>query len=145
MLPNEMSASELAPALIIFYFLICDCRGKADHSWSLPKTVSKERERLNITKSACGRDGKQFCSTLTLTAAQANHTGYYSCKYLSPAWRNKQAQSTIYIFIHGKTSIFYILLFIASSKVIKPPLTHWKGGFPRVGKKGPRREVQAWL
>ncbi|XP_016064932.1 PREDICTED: vascular endothelial growth factor receptor 1 [Miniopterus natalensis] len=77
-----------------------ECRGKADHSWSLPKTVSKERERLNITKSACGRDGKQFCSTLTLTAAQANHTGYYSCKYLSPAWRNKQAQSTIYIFIH---------------------------------------------
>ncbi|XP_036107680.1 vascular endothelial growth factor receptor 1 [Molossus molossus] len=80
--------------------LCIKCRGKADHSWSLPETVRKDSKKLNITKSACGRNGKQYCSTLTLTAAQAHHTGFYSCKYLStPASKNKQTESTIYIFI----------------------------------------------
>ncbi|XP_037022752.2 vascular endothelial growth factor receptor 1 [Artibeus jamaicensis] len=81
--------------------LYIKCRGKADHSWSLPETVSKDKKRLNITKSACGRNNKLFCSTLTLTMAQANHTGFYSCKYLSiPASKNKQTESKIYIFIN---------------------------------------------
>ncbi|XP_062959635.1 vascular endothelial growth factor receptor 1 isoform X2 [Cynocephalus volans] len=76
------------------------CRGEAAHSWSLPETVSKESKRLNITKSACGRNGKQFCSTLTLNMAQANHTGLYSCKYLPIPTSKKEAESTIYIFIN---------------------------------------------
>uniref|UniRef100_A0A8C6CXW4 Vascular endothelial growth factor receptor 1 n=1 Tax=Moschus moschiferus TaxID=68415 RepID=A0A8C6CXW4_MOSMO len=79
------------------------CRGGAAHAWSLPATVSKENQsgKLNITKSACGKNGKKFCSTLTLNAAQANHTGFYSCRYLSaPASNKKIAESTIYIFIN---------------------------------------------
>ncbi|XP_032735864.1 vascular endothelial growth factor receptor 1 isoform X2 [Lontra canadensis] len=81
--------------------LYLQCRGEAAHSWSLPETVRKESKRLSIAKSACGRHGKQFCSTLTLNAAQANHTGFYSCKYLSiPASKKKKTESTIYIFIN---------------------------------------------
>ncbi|XP_045833888.1 vascular endothelial growth factor receptor 1 [Meles meles] len=81
--------------------LYLQCRGEAAHSWSLPETVRKESKRLSIAKSACGRNGKQFCSTLTLNAAQANHTGFYSCKYLSiPASKKKKTESTIYIFIN---------------------------------------------
>ncbi|XP_073084758.1 vascular endothelial growth factor receptor 1 isoform X6 [Manis javanica] len=81
--------------------LYLKCRGEAAHSWSLPETVSKESKRLSVTKSACGRNGKQFCSTLTLNTAQANHTGFYSCKYLStPASKKKKTESTIYIFIN---------------------------------------------
>ncbi|XP_073750842.1 vascular endothelial growth factor receptor 1 isoform X2 [Callorhinus ursinus] len=81
--------------------LYLKCRGEAAHSWSLPETVRKESKRLSITKSACGRNGKQFCSTLTLNTAQANHTGFYSCKYLSiPASKKKKTESTIYIFIN---------------------------------------------
>ncbi|XP_077015052.1 vascular endothelial growth factor receptor 1 isoform X2 [Tamandua tetradactyla] len=77
------------------------CRGEAAHSWSLPDTVGKESRRLTITKSACGRNGKQFCSALTLNNAQANHTGFYSCKYLSiPASKKTRQESTIYIFIN---------------------------------------------
>ncbi|XP_005877334.1 PREDICTED: vascular endothelial growth factor receptor 1 [Myotis brandtii] len=82
------------------------CRGKTDHSWSLPETVSKESKRLNITKYACGRDGKQFCSTLTLTTAEANDTGFYSCKYLSSTSKNKLTESTIYIFINDTSRPF---------------------------------------
>ncbi|XP_044105454.1 vascular endothelial growth factor receptor 1 isoform X2 [Neovison vison] len=81
--------------------LLLRCRGEAAHSWSLPETVRKESKRLSIAKSACGRNGKQFCSTLTLNAAQANHTGFYSCKYLSiPASKKRKTESTIYIFIN---------------------------------------------
>nr|XP_019592053.1 PREDICTED: vascular endothelial growth factor receptor 1 [Rhinolophus sinicus] len=81
--------------------LYLKCRGAAAHAWSLPETVSKESKRLSITKSACGKNGKQFCSTLTLATAQANHTGFYSCKYLSmPASKKKKTESTIYIFIN---------------------------------------------
>uniref|UniRef100_A0A2K6FS75 Platelet-derived growth factor receptor-like protein n=1 Tax=Propithecus coquereli TaxID=379532 RepID=A0A2K6FS75_PROCO len=81
--------------------LYLKCRGEAAHSWSLPETVSKESKRLSITKSACGRNSKQFCSTLTLTMAQANHTGFYSCKYLArPTSKKKKTESTIYIFIN---------------------------------------------
>ncbi|XP_039718622.1 vascular endothelial growth factor receptor 1 isoform X1 [Pteropus medius] len=77
------------------------CRGKAAHSWSLPETVSKESRRLSITQYACGSNGKQFCSTLNLTEAQANHTGFYSCKYLStPASKEEETESTTYIFIN---------------------------------------------
>uniref|UniRef100_A0A2K6LRL8 Platelet-derived growth factor receptor-like protein n=1 Tax=Rhinopithecus bieti TaxID=61621 RepID=A0A2K6LRL8_RHIBE len=75
------------------------CRGEAAHQWSLPETVTKESERLSITESACGRNGKQFCSTLTLNAAQANHTGFYSCKYLAVPTSKKETESAIYIFI----------------------------------------------
>ncbi|XP_037655805.1 vascular endothelial growth factor receptor 1 isoform X1 [Choloepus didactylus] len=87
--------------------LYLKCRGEAAHSWSLPETVSRGSKRLSITKSACGRNGKQFCSTLTLNNAQANHTGFYSCKYLSiPASKKKKTDSTIYIFINDPESPF---------------------------------------
>ncbi|EHB00456.1 Vascular endothelial growth factor receptor 1, partial [Heterocephalus glaber] len=80
--------------------LFLKCRSEAPHSWSFPKTVSKENKRLTITKSACGRNSKQFCSTLTLNSAQANHTGFYRCKYLPDSTSNKkQTESAIYIFI----------------------------------------------
>uniref|UniRef100_A0A8D1DSB5 Fms related receptor tyrosine kinase 1 n=1 Tax=Sus scrofa TaxID=9823 RepID=A0A8D1DSB5_PIG len=81
--------------------LYLKCRGEAAHSWSLPASVRKDSWRLSITKSTCGRSDKQFCSTLTLNAAQANHTGFYSCKYLAtPPSKKKRAESTIYIFIN---------------------------------------------
>ncbi|XP_054986449.1 LOW QUALITY PROTEIN: vascular endothelial growth factor receptor 1 [Sorex araneus] len=81
--------------------LYLKCRGDAAHSWSLPETVNRESKRLSIRDSICGRNSKQFCSTLTLNMAQANHTGFYSCKYLSiPASRKKRIESSIYIFIN---------------------------------------------
>ena len=129
-LRNEMNALALAPALMVFCFLLCDCRGGAAHAWSLPATVSKEnqRQKLSITKSACGRNGKRFCSTLTLYAAQANHTGFYSCKYLSTSASKKKGESTIYIFINGKSFISHILFSVAVQRVINPP-GPWKGHF----------------
>ena len=120
---NEMNALALALTLTVFCFLLYDCRGGAAHAWYLPEAVNRENQsgKLNITKSACGKNLKKFCSTLTLNAAQANHTGFYSCRYLSaPASKNK-AESTIYIFINGKSFIFHIVFSVAVQQVINPP------------------------
>jgi len=76
------------------------------HSWSLPEALSKDSKRLNVTKYACGRNGTQFCSTLTLSRTQANDTGRYSCRYpTSPA--KKKRESIVYVFINGKTVGFF--------------------------------------
>nr|KAF6373674.1 fms related receptor tyrosine kinase 1 [Pipistrellus kuhlii] len=102
----ELSLNDTQHVIQVGKKLSIKCRGKADHSWSLPETVSKESKRLNITKYACGKGGKQFCSTLTLTTAEANDTGFYSCKYLSSTSKNKLTESTIYIFINDTSRPF---------------------------------------
>ncbi|KAM4860047.1 vascular endothelial growth factor receptor 1 [Thomomys bottae] len=76
------------------------CRGKAAHSWFFPETVNKQSKSLSITNSACGKDNKEFCSTLTLSMVQVNHTGFYSCRYLLKANSKKKVESAIYIFIN---------------------------------------------
>uniref|UniRef100_A0A8C2UB23 Platelet-derived growth factor receptor-like protein n=1 Tax=Coturnix japonica TaxID=93934 RepID=A0A8C2UB23_COTJA len=81
------------------------CRGEMLHSWSLPETLSKDSKRLNVTKYACGRNGTQSCSTLTLSRTQANDTGRYSCRYpTSPA--KKKRESTVYVFINDTSHPF---------------------------------------
>ncbi|XP_048350589.1 vascular endothelial growth factor receptor 1 isoform X2 [Sphaerodactylus townsendi] len=82
------------------------CSGEVAHSWSLPEGLSKDSKRLNITTYTCGRNRRQFCSRLTLNRAQANDTGYYSCKYPSSSAVRKKTVSTIYIFINDTHSPF---------------------------------------
>ncbi|XP_067419027.1 vascular endothelial growth factor receptor 1 isoform X3 [Emydura macquarii macquarii] len=82
------------------------CRGEMVHSWSLPEAPSKESKRLKVIKYACGRNGKQFCSSLTLSRTQANDTGYYRCKYPSSSAVKKKTESTVYIFINDTGSPF---------------------------------------
>uniref|UniRef100_A0A452H3Y9 Vascular endothelial growth factor receptor 1 n=1 Tax=Gopherus agassizii TaxID=38772 RepID=A0A452H3Y9_9SAUR len=82
------------------------CRGEMVHSWSLPEAPSQESKRLKVIKYACGRNGKQFCSSLTLSRAQANDTGYYRCKYASSSAVKKKTESTVYIFINDTGSPF---------------------------------------
>uniref|UniRef100_A0A803YB59 Platelet-derived growth factor receptor-like protein n=1 Tax=Meleagris gallopavo TaxID=9103 RepID=A0A803YB59_MELGA len=81
------------------------CRGEMLHSWSLPETLSKDSKRLNVTKYACGRNGTQSCSTLTLSRTQASDTGRYSCRYpTSPV--KKKRESIVYVFINDTSNPF---------------------------------------
>ncbi|XP_053161510.1 vascular endothelial growth factor receptor 1 isoform X2 [Hemicordylus capensis] len=82
------------------------CSGEVVHSWSLPEGLNKDSKRLNIIPYTCGRNGRQFCSSLTLNRAQANDTGYYSCKYPLSSSVRKKTVSTIYVFINDTHSPF---------------------------------------
>uniref|UniRef100_A0ABM5FWT8 receptor protein-tyrosine kinase n=1 Tax=Pogona vitticeps TaxID=103695 RepID=A0ABM5FWT8_9SAUR len=82
------------------------CSGEVAHSWSVPESLSKDTSRLNIITYNCGRNGKQFCSNLTLNRAQASDTGYYSCKYPFSSAVRKKIVSTIYVFINDTRSPF---------------------------------------
>ncbi|XP_023570880.1 vascular endothelial growth factor receptor 1 isoform X2 [Octodon degus] len=95
------------------------CRSGAAHSWSLPESLSMENERLRITKSSCGRNGKLFCSTLTVNSAHINDTGFYSCRHLPGSTsKEKQPDPTIYIYVRdiGKP---FIEMFPETPKVIQ--------------------------
>uniref|UniRef100_A0A8B9CQS8 receptor protein-tyrosine kinase n=1 Tax=Anser brachyrhynchus TaxID=132585 RepID=A0A8B9CQS8_9AVES len=81
------------------------CRGEMVHSWSLPETLSKDSKRLKVIKYACGRNGKQSCSSLTLSRTQASDTGNYSCKYPTSAAKKKK-ESTVYVFINDTGNPF---------------------------------------
>ncbi|NXA53434.1 VGFR1 factor, partial [Nothocercus julius] len=81
------------------------CRGEMVHSWSLPETLSKDSKRLKVIKYACGRNGKQSCSSLTLSRTQASDTGNYSCKYPTSAVKKKK-ESTVYVFINDTGNPF---------------------------------------
>ncbi|XP_005406416.1 PREDICTED: vascular endothelial growth factor receptor 1 isoform X2 [Chinchilla lanigera] len=83
------------------------CRGEVPHSWSFPKTVSEKHTQLSITNSTCGTAGEQFCSTLTLTSAQASQSGFYGCKYVPNSTSDeKERETTIYIFISDRERPF---------------------------------------
>ncbi|KAM6179031.1 vascular endothelial growth factor receptor 1 [Rhynchocyon petersi] len=84
-----------------------ECRSNEAHQWFLPDSVSNETTRLSITESACGKDGRQFCSTLSLSEAQVNHTGFYSCRCISKSASKKtRAEATIYVFINDASHPF---------------------------------------
>ncbi|XP_062830747.1 vascular endothelial growth factor receptor 1 isoform X1 [Anolis carolinensis] len=82
------------------------CSGEVVHSWSLPESLTKDSKRVDIITSTCGRNGKQFCSSLTLNRAQPGDTGYYSCKYPSSSALRKKTVSKIYVFINGTHNPF---------------------------------------
>ncbi|KAJ7320222.1 hypothetical protein JRQ81_019733 [Phrynocephalus forsythii] len=82
------------------------CSGEVAHSWSVPESLSKVNDRLNIITYSCGKNGKHFCSNLTLNRAQASDTGYYSCKYPFSSAVRKKTTSSIYIFINDTRSPF---------------------------------------
>ncbi|XP_006894149.1 PREDICTED: vascular endothelial growth factor receptor 1 [Elephantulus edwardii] len=80
--------------------LYLKCRGDRPHRWSLPDSVRKETKKLSITESACGKNGQQFCTTLTLSEAQVNHTGFYSCRDISkPVSKKMRTEAKIYVFV----------------------------------------------
>ncbi|XP_013918690.1 PREDICTED: vascular endothelial growth factor receptor 1, partial [Thamnophis sirtalis] len=82
------------------------CSGDVPHSWFLPKTLSRNDNRLNTMTFACGKHNKHFCSSLTLNRAQATDTGYYSCKYPSSSEVKKKTGSKIYVFINDTKNPF---------------------------------------
>lgn len=103
--PPELSVKSKQYVLQAGQTLHLICRGNVAQTWILPETVNREK-RLSVTYSACGKNNKEFCTSLTLKMVQANHTGLYSCKYKANSASKSKRKSSIYIFINDPNRPF---------------------------------------
>uniref|UniRef100_A0A672ZR33 receptor protein-tyrosine kinase n=1 Tax=Sphaeramia orbicularis TaxID=375764 RepID=A0A672ZR33_9TELE len=68
-------------------------RGRWELTWALPSGVG--RDQVQMEESRCGRTGQQFCSRLTLSPTEAQHTGLYRCRYR----HRTHKQSSVYVYV----------------------------------------------
>lgn len=78
------------------------CRGQASVGWAGSNHPDATKGRLQVTNFRCGGKRKYFCSTMILRNAHRNDTGYYTCKYATPATNESQ----IYLFVRDPQSPF---------------------------------------
>uniref|UniRef100_A0A8C0ES58 receptor protein-tyrosine kinase n=1 Tax=Bubo bubo TaxID=30461 RepID=A0A8C0ES58_BUBBB len=69
------------------------CSGQRPLEWSWPSNQSSVEKRISVTDCSDG----PYCKTLTLLKVIGNDTGDYRCLY-----RDKQAATTIYVYVQGK-------------------------------------------
>ncbi|XP_067903456.1 vascular endothelial growth factor receptor kdr-like [Heterodontus francisci] len=104
------------------------CRGQASLNWSGPNHPDAAKDRLNITNYKCNDKQKYFCSTMTLSKAHRNDTGYYTCEYATSA-ANENLKSQIYFFVTDHQSPFVessaeypkLIKFDGSSEIVVIP------------------------
>ncbi|KAF4075767.1 hypothetical protein AMELA_G00222560 [Ameiurus melas] len=72
-----------------------NCRGRWELEWVYPTGVSKSHPSARVEETRCGKRANQYCSSLILSPALAQHTGSYRCRY-----SHKQHKHTsVYIYI----------------------------------------------
>ncbi|CAB1349827.1 unnamed protein product, partial [Coregonus sp. 'balchen'] len=69
--------------------------GRWELSWAFPGGVARDQERLRLEDYRCGRQSQHYCSQLTLSSAQAQHTGSFRCRYSQRTRR----QSAVYVYV----------------------------------------------
>ncbi|KAL1006502.1 hypothetical protein UPYG_G00073180 [Umbra pygmaea] len=75
--------------------LTITCRGRWELSWALPSAMIGGQEKVKLEDSRCGKQRQHYCSQLTLSYAQAKHTGSYRCRYR----HQSRKQNAVYIYI----------------------------------------------
>ncbi|KAJ8375418.1 hypothetical protein SKAU_G00059980 [Synaphobranchus kaupii] len=77
-------------------------RGRWELSWAFPVGVAKEQPSMVVVQSRCAIQEHLYCSGLTLTSAQPQHTGSFRCRY-----RHKnRKQTSLYVYITGSQQPF---------------------------------------
>lgn len=69
------------------------CRGRWELSWAFPSGLAKEQVRVHEFR--CGRTSQQYCSKVTVSRSQAQHTGPFRCRYRHRA----QKQTSVYVYV----------------------------------------------
>uniref|UniRef100_A0A4W5K9K5 Platelet-derived growth factor receptor-like protein n=1 Tax=Hucho hucho TaxID=62062 RepID=A0A4W5K9K5_9TELE len=82
--------------------LTIHCRGRWELSWAFPGGVARDQERMRLEDSRCGRQSQHYCSQLTLSSAQAQHTGSFRCRYTHRTRR----QSAVYVYVTDRQRPF---------------------------------------
>uniref|UniRef100_A0A8C0ERA0 receptor protein-tyrosine kinase n=1 Tax=Bubo bubo TaxID=30461 RepID=A0A8C0ERA0_BUBBB len=88
------------------------CSGQRPLEWSWPSNQSSVEKRISVTDCSDG----PYCKTLTLLKVIGNDTGDYRCLY-----RDKQAATTIYVYVQGKFSDQLGIVYITKNKTVVVP------------------------
>ncbi|XP_038583827.1 vascular endothelial growth factor receptor 1 isoform X1 [Micropterus salmoides] len=73
--------------------LLLGCRGRWELTWAYPSGLA--RDQVQVEESRCGKTSQQYCSRLTVSHSQAQHTGLFRCRYRHRA----QKQTSIYVYV----------------------------------------------
>ncbi|XP_034562745.1 vascular endothelial growth factor receptor 1 isoform X2 [Notolabrus celidotus] len=69
------------------------CRGRWELSWAFPSGLA--RDQVQVEESRCGKTGQQYCSSVTVSRSQAQHTGLFRCRYQ----HRTRKQTSIYVYV----------------------------------------------
>ncbi|XP_040921731.1 vascular endothelial growth factor receptor 1 isoform X2 [Toxotes jaculatrix] len=69
------------------------CRGRWELTWAFPSGLA--RDQVQVEESRCGRKSQQYCSRLTVSRSQAQHTGPFRCRYR----HRLRKQTSVYVYI----------------------------------------------
>ncbi|XP_075936299.1 vascular endothelial growth factor receptor 1-like [Anarhichas minor] len=73
--------------------LLLSCRGRWELAWAFPSGLA--RDEVQVEESRCGRKGQHYCSGLTVSSIQAQHTGLFRCRYL----HRTRKQTSVYVYV----------------------------------------------
>ncbi|XP_036934609.1 vascular endothelial growth factor receptor 1 isoform X2 [Acanthopagrus latus] len=73
--------------------LLLSCRGRWELSWALPSGLSGDQ--VHVEESRCGRTSTLYCSVVTVSRSQVQHTGQFRCRYRHRTRR----QTSIYVYV----------------------------------------------
>ncbi|XP_070841804.1 vascular endothelial growth factor receptor 1 isoform X2 [Chaetodon trifascialis] len=73
--------------------LLLSCRGRWELSWAFPSGLA--RDQVRVVESRCGKTRQQYCSLVTVSRSQAQHTGTFRCRYRL----RTQKQTSIYVYV----------------------------------------------
>ncbi|XP_068437356.1 vascular endothelial growth factor receptor 1 isoform X3 [Clinocottus analis] len=73
--------------------LLLSCRGRWELTWAFPSGLAKDEVR--VQESRCGSNSHQYCSGLTVSSTQFQHTGLFRCRYR----HRTQKQTSVYVYV----------------------------------------------
>uniref|UniRef100_A0A671TXQ5 receptor protein-tyrosine kinase n=1 Tax=Sparus aurata TaxID=8175 RepID=A0A671TXQ5_SPAAU len=75
----------------LFNYLLA--RGRWELSWAFPSGLS--RDQVHVEESRCGRTSTLYCSVVTVSRSQVQHTGLFRCRYR----HRTRKQTSIYVYV----------------------------------------------
>ncbi|XP_019897332.2 vascular endothelial growth factor receptor 1 isoform X2 [Esox lucius] len=102
--------------------LTINCRGRWELSWALPGSLARGQDGVKLEESRCGKQRQHYCSQLTLSSAQARHTGQYRCRYRHQTHK----QAAVYIYVTDSQRPF------VEEQAAIPDVVYMKEGKPLV-------------
>ncbi|XP_040023464.2 vascular endothelial growth factor receptor 1 isoform X2 [Gasterosteus aculeatus] len=80
--------------------LVLSCRGRWELAWTYPSGLA--RDEVRVEESRCGRTSQHYCSGVTVSGAQARHTGPYRCRYR----HRTRKQTSVYVYVSDSKQPF---------------------------------------